>query len=484
MPLNYSKWDQLELSDDSDIEGHPNVDKKSLIRLKQRTIHEKREARKAMIASMEAEIAMNNVLLPRLENIAKDVGLGGSVHFSNLVERLKTQPSPEAPQTNAKDQPTYDEMVLSLLLQVWEEVKTKGINKSDPQLDASLAGELKEHAKRLGERQEKVKVDLEVELKEQSKKITSEDIHDGFDSKYVPPPKPTEPVPLPKKKKVKETMFETINPKTSQGMPPTENIVPADATSSVGKSPAEDEDNDGDDELPELTPALLGFSKIKYKDYNASWKYIQDYPRHVIVPGATDALLVEAFSAQRRGQKKYAKQCVHQGLLLQYCEKLGPDGVRLFFRRMVANEKQAQTIFLNDVEGTYKHIVDRVAATAAEEAGRETIQLMQEDASKPITFNVPDGPPPEDLRLEGPGTEDMDIEEVRKALRLRWEVFESFSDPMKEALKTGSLDEVNKVLGEMTVEDAEEVVRLLQIGGIMNFSDNGNVRDMTKEDGR
>jgi hypothetical protein len=50
MPLNYSKWDQLEvglsslapkpisihscsvqLSDDSDIEGHPNVDKKSLI---------------------------------------------------------------------------------------------------------------------------------------------------------------------------------------------------------------------------------------------------------------------------------------------------------------------------------------------------------------------------------------------------------------------------------------------------------------------
>jgi hypothetical protein len=32
MPLNYSKWDQLELSDDSDIEGHPNVDHKSLVR--------------------------------------------------------------------------------------------------------------------------------------------------------------------------------------------------------------------------------------------------------------------------------------------------------------------------------------------------------------------------------------------------------------------------------------------------------------------
>lgn len=50
MPLNYSKWDALEvgihvdrqhrladvpmyqISDDSDIEGHPNVDHKSLVR--------------------------------------------------------------------------------------------------------------------------------------------------------------------------------------------------------------------------------------------------------------------------------------------------------------------------------------------------------------------------------------------------------------------------------------------------------------------
>ncbi|KAA8564058.1 hypothetical protein EYC84_012047 [Monilinia fructicola] len=27
MPINYSKWDALELSDDSDVEVHPNVDK-------------------------------------------------------------------------------------------------------------------------------------------------------------------------------------------------------------------------------------------------------------------------------------------------------------------------------------------------------------------------------------------------------------------------------------------------------------------------
>ncbi|RPD52499.1 hypothetical protein L227DRAFT_489945, partial [Lentinus tigrinus ALCF2SS1-6] len=55
MPLNYSKWDNLELSNDTDIEAHPNLDKCSLKRLmrsrkwKQRAIHEQRKERKLKI---------------------------------------------------------------------------------------------------------------------------------------------------------------------------------------------------------------------------------------------------------------------------------------------------------------------------------------------------------------------------------------------------------------------------------------------------
>ncbi|KAK7690381.1 hypothetical protein QCA50_007039 [Cerrena zonata] len=81
MPLNYSKWDALELSDDSDIEGHPNVDKKSLIRLKQRTIHEQRETRKHRIAQLQADLACNSILEPRLQQIAKDVEAQGPPYF-------------------------------------------------------------------------------------------------------------------------------------------------------------------------------------------------------------------------------------------------------------------------------------------------------------------------------------------------------------------------------------------------------------------
>jgi cell division cycle protein 37 len=100
--LNYSKWDQLEVclsllplqlfsllhvSDDSDIKGHPNVDKGYLIRSvslpflfgeidfpshrtargwKQSDIHEKREVRNHSIEQLGAEVACNDVVLARL----------------------------------------------------------------------------------------------------------------------------------------------------------------------------------------------------------------------------------------------------------------------------------------------------------------------------------------------------------------------------------------------------------------------------------
>ena len=76
---------------------------------------------------------------------------------------------------------------------------------------------------------------------------------------------------------------------------------------------------------------------------------------------------------------------------------------------------------------------------------------------------MPEGPPPEHLELEGPGTEDLDIEDVRKALQMRWDVFQSFDEPLQNALKSQSLDEVNKVLGSMSVERAEDVVKLLDV---------------------
>ncbi|KIL63272.1 hypothetical protein M378DRAFT_80002 [Amanita muscaria Koide BX008] len=490
MPLNYSKWDQLELSDDSDIEGHPNVDKRSLIRWKQRDIHEKREVRKQKIMYLQAQISCNHVLLPRIREIADKLAdpsadLKPTVYLTGLVERLEKQPSRDCPSGNdpSKLEQTYDGMLLSLLRSVSDEAKEKARQdnvpeaEKDEKIGADLAERMKTHVKQLGEMIDKDKVELESEIAEQKKRITSDDVHEGFQNKYVPP-KPA-PAPLTKekskdKKKTKATTeFEVINPK---GVAATEAV--AAATNSSATPPPESEEEE--EEIPELTPSLEAFSKLPLKEYQKSFEFIQHH-RDVYVPGASDALLVAAFRAQQDGKKKYAKQCVHQSLLLQYCEKLGVDGVGVFFKKMMAGEPRAKKVFEDDVEATYKHLEERVRINLEEQEagqGKEQIQLIAEGGDQSISFNVPDGPPPEDLRLEGPGTEDLDIEEVRKALQFRWDVFSAFPEDLQEALKSGSLEEVNKVLADMEVQVAENVVQQLDMAGILNFAEEG-IRDET-----
>jgi cell division cycle protein 37 len=106
--------------------------------------------------------------------------------------------------------------------------------------------------------------------------------------------------------------------------------------------------SDSDEDPPELTPTLRQFSQIEISTsdpgyvFQKSFEFIQAHPE-VYVDGAVDALLMESLTSQMRSARgkgskakkdaRYALQCVHQGLLIQYCEKLGKDGVRMFFRK-------------------------------------------------------------------------------------------------------------------------------------------------------
>ena len=150
-----------------------------------------------------------------------------------------------------------------------------------------------------------------------------------FIHKYVPP-KPAPP-PIkghiePISKKAQKTEIEVLNPKG----------VKAASDSFAQGSSFDSAPKTTESELPELTPSLEKFSHLPLKGYETSWDFIKEH-RDVIVPGASDALLVAAFSAQNDGHPIYAKKCVHQSLLLQYCEKLGKDGVTIFFRKSVSH---------------------------------------------------------------------------------------------------------------------------------------------------
>ena len=125
----------------------------------------------------------------------------------------------------------------------------------------------------------------------------------------------------------KTTHIEVLNPSSTPSAPS------ASASTSTARSP--DDNDDEDAELPHMTPSLEEFAKLPLWGFEKIWLFIQNH-REVVVPGASDALLVSAFRALKEGKSKYAKQCVHQSLVLQYGEKLGKDGVQLFFKRYVS----------------------------------------------------------------------------------------------------------------------------------------------------
>jgi hypothetical protein len=155
-------------------------------RWKQRDIHEKRQARNQRIAELQLEIPANTALLERLSKFS--AALGGAsdapAFYSHAVERLQTQPSPEAPETPAQEKLTYDEMLLRVLGRASDDAKTKlKEGKADGDLGALLVAEVKTHVQKLGEAIEGWKKELKELESEKSKKITTEDMHDGWDSK-------------------------------------------------------------------------------------------------------------------------------------------------------------------------------------------------------------------------------------------------------------------------------------------------------------
>ncbi|GAA5821631.1 hypothetical protein JCM3770_005707 [Rhodotorula araucariae] len=187
--LNYNKWDNLQLSDDSDIEVHPNVDKRSMIRWKQRDIHEKREERKLKLKQFEVEVPMNASLIARMDSLISSTKADGAQFIANELQRLKAALPYQYEQKkfDKDEQPSEDHMIVSLLSQVVNEAtkKEQAASKGDEGRDARLIAELEWHKKRLLDRQEEIKKETAEIEAEQKKWITSDDIRTGWDSKTV-----------------------------------------------------------------------------------------------------------------------------------------------------------------------------------------------------------------------------------------------------------------------------------------------------------
>ncbi|KAJ9639656.1 hsp90 co-chaperone Cdc37 [Knufia peltigerae] len=486
MPISYDKWDKLEVSDDSDVEVHPNVDTKSFIRAKQRQIHEQRAQRKHEIETLKYERIVNDGLLERinalLDALKKHQDEAATKNpeelvFQSLIESAgdpaKDEPPkpPEGVYTHQKEpQPRYSKMMGALVDQVKKEVDEK--NSSDRYNDFVVG--VNGHLTKVQQLQQELLKRLAELEKEATAKITSEDIHEGFSYSSVNKSKAKTTSTEKPKQSNKTESVELLNAPTGLSSK-TRDVLksPDEGISSGAEADIEDDallqqHEDAEDETSiKLSPEGKKFAKIKLGDYRACLHYISEHPE-IVNERTQDGLMIEAFNAQMKGQDDYAKGCVHQSLLIQYCRQLGRDGVGVFFKRITTKGHQAQQVFTKDLAETYERIKTRAAELSKEEgtdpAGVEQIQLHAVEPGTEIHINVPQA-----------GSEDPVEQQSR-------EIFERFPPGLQRALESGSLDEVNVVLGKMSVDEAEEIVELLGQGGMLSLQE--GVIDATNEEGQ
>ncbi|EHK47978.1 hypothetical protein TRIATDRAFT_215353 [Trichoderma atroviride IMI 206040] len=455
MPIDYSRFDAIEVSDDSDIEVHPNVDKRSFIRAKQNQIHAERQQRKNRITALKYERVINSALLGRvvslLDNLkanASEAATGNQaqVAFKAVLTTAgdpkddQPPPRPEGVFSDDQPMPTYSKMLMQLLDQV---NKTLDEKKVEDRYTGMLE-EMQVHVDKIKELQKEQAAELEKLEKEEGQKITSDNIRDGFNSSHVNKSGPSE--------KKEDTKVELLNP----------NFSGYDRASSSDKVAVDD-----DDEI-EASPAAKKFGAINASDYSTSLKFLAQNPE-ILTERETDGLLVLAFDAALERKDDLARQLVHQALLLQYCRALGKDGVALFFKRITTKGHQAQDVFYKDVQETYMRIKNRSLEIIAERAkepaeGVEQIQLHAVEPGTSIQIKVPPAV-----------SDDADTQAARK-------IYESFDPEMRKALETGELDEVNKVLGNMKIDAAEELVGLFGEANILSLEE--ELIDATTEEGQ
>ncbi|GAP85732.1 putative cell division cycle protein 37 [Rosellinia necatrix] len=463
--VDYSKWDTLELSDDSDIEVPPDLDKKSkelLVKSKQVLIHAEREQRRLKIRGLKYERGINAVLLKRLS--ALQSAMGSHAHLAQGCPSLEVlftiltsvrprkyesdtpPPPPKGVFPEGHVQPSYTEMMAGILSRMGIQLQERGL-RVDQDFNA-YTEEITKLIKDVLGFQHKIAADLE-ELEKQDSKITSESYYVGFDSSRINREEPGE-------KCVNSERSESPDPKHDL-----EKAEPGTMSETTGRSRGADTKGIGISPMTEL------FMQIKGNDYTASREFILSHPE-ILEESELEGLLIKAHNAIfEHDDERLAWKYVYHSSVLSWCRTLGRDRLSMFFHRIAASG-EAREGFLKEVAATFQRVRDSARQDAAryeaESRGDEEaeIQLYSLNQDTPFLIDVPDA-----------NSDDVETKKARA-------IFDGFTPEMKMALESGSLENVNKVLGTMDIPEAETMVGLLDECGCVS-SQAGIVDGTTKE---
>lgn len=264
----------MELSDDSDIEIHPNVDKRSFIRAKQTQIHVQRQQRKREVQALKHERIINDALLQRLRVLTSTLQFqqAGSVDrnlnpadiaFQAVMELAFANPTEDSPpprpegvfDSDMPPLPTYSKMLATILDEVNQTLQERQTEK-DRGYEAFLQ-ELGVHVQKIQDLQTELIRRLDTLEQQDSNNITSESYHVGFDSSHVTTTKPAEA-------SKQESKVELLNPNHDLGV------------AKLEKTLGTENPWDGEQEVrPSL--AATRFAQIPVSDYRASYGFLQSH---------------------------------------------------------------------------------------------------------------------------------------------------------------------------------------------------------------
>lgn len=449
MAIDYSKWDKIELSDDSDIEVHPNVDKRSFIKWKQQSIHETRVKRNQDIKNLETQVNMYGCLNRRVDKLLgslKDSDLVEKDTLSKFLNANFDKHEKSAGDNVDPDIPSYNEMVEDLFEQLERDAKNDGKNPKDGGIIRQL---VLKHREKIDNVTVEAKKKLEELYIEKNSLISSDDIKPGFDSGFMNK-KESEA-----EEKVAENLQKAAVAKAGVNSP-----TPVASLPNLPATFIEYED------VMELAPETEAFGEIASSDYSKSEDYLVKH-MPIISEQQKDALMMKAFEYQMKGDEKSTYRVIHQSELMGYIREIYDmkkitglvssemkQVIEMFFQRVVRGTNvQGKQSFLESVQAKFEHVKNRVRIMEQEheneQEGVETIQLKSLDDSTELEVNLPD------FNSEDP-------EERRRV-----EAFRKLPQNMQDAIKTKSLDKVNEVFADTPMKEAEEYLELFNEADII-----------------
>jgi cell division cycle protein 37 len=454
MAIDYSKWDKLELSDDSDVEVHPNVDKSSFIRWKQRDIHEKRIQREQQIKGLQVQKEMYTQLNKRVDKMLlalDDDQLKSEMERNSFLSDHFDKTEKCTLEEN-QDAPTYNQMVEDLFTQIQDDLKKE---KEDVN-GFNIKKKLIEHRQKIETVLKQIDPRIQEFENEKHAHITSDDIHDAWNTSIINKVNKSDDLKsqekLPEKSSSSNSTTTTIENLNSPSNKPIEK-QPSKLIKDL-------------DEL-ELLKETIDFSNLA--TLKACGAFILEHP-FIACSHQKDALLMKAFDYQLNDDEPRAIDIITKGILLQFCADLlenppyphMPMDIRLnyvkqLFSQLEKENAPGKNAYEQECARMIEHVRERCKIIKQEQDEEdknkeqnddelvEQIQLRSVDPNSELIVTIPD---------EG---------------SKEYEIYNKLPEKMKVALKTGSLDEVNKVFATIPIDEAEEMLDQFNECGVIGI---------------